>query len=209
MKSKKIKALMLITLLCAFTLSGCHRNEEYAVKGSDGFFADGTIPADAKIYPIIDDIFPMKVTGDAQDDIKPDDIWVINHYVDLFCSFDDTEGDGIKADEIGKFLTSYTVDAIIKENEAAGSHHKIVGVQVLQIEAHDVDSVEVLYWKRGVSHGNDGNKISLDTVSALFFKRATDGQWYEDGIAHVLTEVTGAFTCVRDISTGGISIVKT
>ena len=206
MNIKRHIALFLSVICCITVLSGCgHKDSGYDIKDDGKYLAGGTIPESSKVYPVIDENMTMSVTNNSDNSIGYDDIWIINHYVDLFCSFDDTEGDGVKTDEISKFLTSYTVDEIMQNNEDAGSHHKLVGVQVLQIDVKDADNVEAAYWERTSSDSDDADL--QDTVAVLFFKRSADGQWYENGIAHCLTDTAGSFKCVRDDISGQLSIV--
>lgn len=205
--SKRLSAAVcVVAFIC--TLGGCTKGEtQYDIKADDTYLAGGTIPASSKIFGIIDDSFPMSITNN-NDNLSHEDIWTINHYVDLFSSFDDTEGNGVKEDEIRAFLTSYTVDEVIKANNDAGSHHKIVGVQVLQIDVLDENNVEVAFWERGLANTGTDTETSQDFIDVLFFVRADDGKWYENGISHVVSGDTGSFKCVRDDISGKLSIVN-
>lgn len=220
---KSIAILMVIFMAVTILLSGCKPKLPEVVTESEPpdvtvstspsaevFLAGGTIPASAKIYPIVDETFPMSIVNSTDYEFTDEDIWTLTHYIDVFASFDDMAGEGPLKDEADKFLTSITSDEIIEVNTAAGDDNKkLVGVQILQINAEALDDVQVISLNRYVSGPEFSADTSKDTVGVLRFKKTIDGSWIQTGIAHVKTDKTGTFAAIVDDITGQLSLVST
>ena len=119
MKFKNIKSfaiLMAIIMAVMILFSGCQKNlpaiSDTSPSSNDTtepadttsptapspsaevFLAGGTIPASAKIYPIVDETFPMSIVNSTDYEFTDEDIWTLTYYVDVFASFDDMAGQG-------------------------------------------------------------------------------------------------------------------
>lgn len=174
------------------------------IKNED-FFAQGSIPASAKLFPIVDDTFAMSVIDG--NGLSPEDIWTITHYVDLFASLDNTLSNSYDPSSV-TFLTTTTLDKIESNNQENQNQYYVNGVQILSIYAESDSRVEAIYLSRLDGSSNDLPSGSYDVIASLFFKKV-NGSWYEDGIGHYITGPTGSFVYTKDPITGQLTVTPT
>ena len=208
MKRKKILLLILAVSLviggAVFWLYQREVKSEVEIKNGD-FFAQGSIPASAKLFPIVDDTFAMSVIDG--DGLSSEDIWTITHYVDLFASLDNTLSNSYDPSEV-TFLTTTTLDKIESINQENQNQYYVNGVQILSIYAESDSRVEAIYLSRLDGSSNDLPSGSYDVVASVFFKKV-NGNWYEDGIGHYITGPTGSFSYTKDPITGQLTVTPT
>lgn len=194
--------ILIIGIIAAPFVANSVREREIETK-TDGYLAQGTIPADAKLYPVLDEAVPM-LTMDEDGFLSKEDIWTLTRYTDLFASLDDANGNGYDADNFG-FLTTTTVDAIEQKSRENENSYSVEGTQVLSIYVDDKDHVEVIYMSRLTGSSAELEHGTYDVLASLFFKRVNNS-WYEDGIGHYITAPTGDYTYDRDSITGQITV---
>lgn len=198
-----IGAIVLVLCVAVGIYFAMQRSGGIEVKDT-GFLAGGTIPSDAKIYPIMDENIPMQVTGNSNEDLSAEDIWTLTHYVDLFASLDDKAGTHYDPEQV-TFLSSTTLEDVLANNEAAGDEYAITSVQVLALDYLGDNRVEATYTVEMTGYADgleDGDYIA---VAGLFFKRV-NGNWYEDGIASYCFEEQGTISIDVDSVTGQITV---
>jgi len=194
--------ILIISIVAAPFIANSVKEQQIESK-SEGYLAQGTIPADAKLYPILDEEVPM-LTLDEDGHLSQEDIWTLTRYTDLFASLDDANGNGYDADNFG-FLTTTTVENIEKTSRENENSYRVDGTQVLSIYVDDKDHVEVIYLSRLTGSSAELEHGTYDVLASLFFKRVNNS-WYEDGIGHYITAPTGDYTYDRDPITGLITV---
>lgn len=194
--------VLIISIIAAPFIAENVREHEIESK-TEGYLAQGTIPADAKLYPVLDEEIPM-LTLDEEGHLSQEDIWTLTRYTDLFASLDDTNGNGYDADNFG-FLTTTTVKEIEQKNRDNENSYCVDGTQVLSIYVDDGNHVEVIYLSRLTGSSAELEQGTYDVLASLFFKKVNQ-TWYEDGIGHYITAPTGDYTYDRDPITGQITV---
>lgn len=194
--------ILLIGMIAAPFVADSIKDRELEPK-TEGYLAQGTIPADAKLYPVLDEEVPM-LTMDENGYLSQEDIWTLTRCTDLFASLDDSNGNGYNADNFS-FLTTTSVEAIEESNKENKNSYSVDGTQVLSIYVDDKDHVEVIYLSRLTGSSAELEHGTYDVLASLFFKRVNN-VWYEDGIGHYITAPTGDYTYDRDSITGQITV---
>lgn len=201
-----ILALVIVVAVGAIVLWLYQREVrlDMEIKSGD-FLAQGSIPASAKLFPIVDETTQMTVIDG--DGLSKEDIWTITHYVDLFASLDNTLSENYDPSGM-TFLTTTTPDKIESTNKENQNQYYVNGVQILSIYAESDSRVEAIYLSRLDGSSNELPSGSYDVIASLFFKKV-NGNWYEDGIGHYITGPTGSFNYTKDPITGQLSVTPT
>lgn len=207
-KSQKKKVIIAGAVILALCVAvgiyfGMRHSTGIEVKDT-GFLAAGTIPADAKIYPIMDEETPMMVTGNQDEEVTDDDIWTITHYVDLFASLDDKAGTHYDPEQV-TFLSSTSLENVLANNEEAGDEYAVKSVQILALDVLEDERVETTYVEQLTGYSDGIEQGDYIAVAGLFFKNV-NGNWYEDGIAHYCFEREGDISIDVDSMTGQIVV---
>ena len=213
MKARKLTRQQIILIaLAAVAVAACiiaaffwhSKNDgDVDVKGA-GYLAGGTIPADAKVYPIVSEDMPMIVSGNDGGVLTDKDIWTITHYVDLFASLDDKAGAHYDPDKV-TFLSTRGLKEVLSNNETAGDLYAVSSVQILAIDVEEENRVQVAYVVQMSGYSNDVAEGDYIAVAGLFFRRV-NGNWYEDGIGHYVFEPDGTISIDIDHLTGTITV---
>lgn len=192
-----------LACIAAALLLHVRNNGDIDIKGTE-YLAGGTIPADAKVYPIMAEDMPMIVSGNSDGTLSAEDIWTITHYVDLFVSLDDKAGASYDPEKV-TFLTTRTLDEVLRNNENAGDNYAVKSAQILAIDVEEENRVQVAYVEQLTGSSNEVSKGDYIAVAGLFFKRV-NGNWYEDGIGHYVFEKDGVISIDVDNLTGAITV---
>ena len=179
----------------------------FEIKSDGGYLAGETIPSGAKIYPIVDEGLPMSL-DDVNGFLTDEDIFTLTKYVDLWCSSNDSRGDGFLEEDVSKFTNSTRIQEIkdaIKNNDL---DYKVEGTQILTMSVDMNHLVEVPYILK-LSGKNDTEGYpegTYEAIHALQFKKV-NGNWYECGVAFIAFGEAGAFDYQRDEITGLYTII--
>lgn len=204
--NKRILAVALCVAALMSVCSACKKENDIDIK-SDDFIAGGTIPASAKVYPIVDEELEMTLS-DSRGLLTKDDIWTLTHYVDLWASGNDTRENGFKKDEVSTFTSQAKYNEAVLAYENATYDFKVDGIQILTIGSISDDEVEIPYVVQ-VTGKDESAGISEGTyqlVDALRFKK-TDENWYLSGVTSICMEELGDIVYKRDTITGQYTIV--
>ena len=196
-----IIAILLLGIIAILFLLPTNTND-ITIKNND-YLAGDTIPADAKIYPIMDENMPMVVVNN-DGFLTDEDIKTITRYVDLFASLDDKRGENYNPDEV-KFLTTRGLTEVMDNISAAGNDYEVKSVQILKIDVEDPNRVETAYAVQLSGCANDIPEGDYIAISGLYFKRV-NGNWYEDGIGSYLFEKDGTIEIITDSITGEVKV---
>lgn len=199
-----LTAALCITVFAA--CSGCKKENDINIK-SDDYIAGGTIPASAKVYPIVDEALEMTLS-DARGLLSEDDIWTLTHYVDLWASGNDTRGSGFQKEDVASFTSQAKYNEAVLVYENASYDFKVDGTQILTIGSISDDEVEIPYVVQvsGKDETAGINEGTYQLVDALRFKK-NDGNWYLSGVTSICMEEPGDIIYKRDTITGQYTIV--
>lgn len=203
--ARKITTLC-ICMILAVSLCGCKKNDDSMGIKSGDYLAGGTIPASAKVFPIVYDDISMTIS-DSEGYLNGDDVWSLTHYVDIWCSWDDTRGNGFLADEASEFVSMQRIQSLQESGEEADRDYSIDGVQILSIEVKNDKRVEVDYVVKftGQCPSEGVEEGSYEAIEGLYFEKV-NGKWYEDGIGFALMAKAGEITYEQDEITGVLTI---
>jgi hypothetical protein len=202
MKFKKIFILLLsICVIC----SGCgNKVDEVNVKTNE-MLAGGTIPANAKIFPVTKEDVSMTL-DDKKNYLSESDIWTLTHYVDVWESMHDTRGDGFQKDEAAEFLNSTRLAQIEEILADSNFDYKVDGVQILTMTVQDDEEVEVTYVVTLTGFSPTANEEgTYEAIHALRFQKV-NGNWYEDGVSFMLMARAGTINYIKDDITGEYTV---
>lgn len=205
--SKRVLPLIICAaLLC---MAGCGTNNDIEIKSGE-YLAGGTIPAEAKIYPIVYEDVKMAV-NDENGALSAEDIFTITHYVDVWSTLDDTRGDGFASEQAKEFLTMERIRQLEESMESSEDDYSVDGVQILAIDSIDEAHAVATYVLKLT--GYNSNPLSpgegtYEAVQGLYFERI-DGKWYEDGIAYGFMAEAGTIEYIQDETTGHITVSPT
>lgn len=205
---KTISRIISVLLSAALLVSLTACKKDYGGIGvKDGeYLAGGTIPASAKVFPIVHDDISMTIS-DENDYMNADDVWTLTHYVDVWATCDDTRGDGFLVDEAKEFVSTDRINTLVKETEESGRDYSVNGVQVLSMEVDTDNRVQVVYVVQfdGACPAENVEEGSYEAIEGLYFKKL-NGKWYEDGIGFALMAKAGEIQYEQDDITGVLTI---
>lgn len=193
--------------ILALTLIGRQvLDNDVAIKSGE-YLAGGTIPADAKIYPIVDNNLSMTVV-DSDKQLKSNDVWTLTHYVDIWASWDDTRNGGFKLEDGKEFVSQERIEQLTKDAEGSDRDYAIDGVQILKMQADPDGRVQVVYVVKFTGQCPDEGvkEGTYESIEGLYFQRVGDN-WYEDGIGFLLMAESGTIDYERDNITGEYTII--
>lgn len=202
--SRIISVLLSAALLVSLT--AC-KKDDGGIGVKDGeYLAGGTIPASAKVFPIVHDDISMTIS-DEKNYMNADDVWTLTHYVDVWATCDDTRGDGFLVDEAKEFVSTDRINTLVKETEESGRDYSVNGVQVLSMEVDNDNRVQVVYVVQfdGACPTENVEEGSYEAIEGLYFKKL-NGKWYEDGIGFALMAKAGEIQYEQDDITGVLTI---
>ena len=202
--SRIISVLLSAALLVSLT--AC-KKDGGGIGVKDGeYLAGGTIPASAKVFPIVHDDISMTIS-DENDYMNADDVWTLTHYVDVWATCDDTRGDGFLVDEAKEFVSTDRINTLVKETEESGRDYSVNGVQVLSMEVDNDNRVQVVYVVQfdGACPSENVEEGSYEAIEGLYFKKL-NGKWYEEGIGFALMAKAGEIQYEQDDITGVLTI---
>jgi len=209
MRFKKIIIICLAaTALFLFAVYKNNRNDGLNIK-TGSYLAGGTIPADAKLYPVVDDGLPMAVV-DKDGELTAEDIWEITNHVDVWATWDDTRGDGILLDEAKKFVSMDRIEKLTSNAEKSDRDYSVDAVQILAMEVEEDGRVQVAYIVKftGQCPSEGVKEGTYESIEGLYFKKIKD-KWYEDGIGFLLMAKSGSILYSQDDITGKYTIQPT
>lgn len=198
----------LVLAICAGVFFGFRiggDNGDVNVKTGE-WLAGGTIPADAKLYPIMNEDMKMMVTNNADGVLDDKDIWTLTHDIDLLAALDDVDSPLEDTSEVN-FLTSCSVDEFMENNRIAGDAFRVHTVQIIEMYVREDKCVEVTYAIRISGHSNNVGEGDYIDIGVVKFKEV-NGNWYEDGIGQYYVGEDGSVDILIDDITGKISIVE-
>lgn len=205
---KTISRIISVLLSAALLVSLTACKKDYGGIGvKDGeYLAGGTIPASAKVFPIVHDDISMTIS-DEKNYMNADDVWTLTHYVDVWATCDDTRGDGFLVDEAKEFVSTDRINTLVKETEESGRDYSVNGVQVLSMEVDNDNRVQVVYVVQfdGACPTENVEEGSYEAIEGLYFKKL-NGKWYEDGIGFALMAKAGEIQYEQDDITGVLTI---
>lgn len=209
MRFKKVAALLLATA-ALLSLTACHKNgnEDLNVK-TGSYLAGGTIPEDAKIYPILNDNLSMTVI-DENGELTAEDIWEITNHVDVWATWDDTRGDGAQIDKLQEFVSMDRIETLQTQAQESDRDYSIDAVQILSMQAEENNRVQVAYVVKftGQCPSEGIEEGVYESVEGLYFEKIND-KWYEDGIGFILMAKSGTILYSQDDITGEFTVQPT
>lgn len=167
--------------------------------------AQGTIPAEAKIYPIVDDNLTMEINYEDVDKSifsKKDIAEIVTKQdkYDALC-FNNAAKDYDTSEQ-----SFCSVQSIIENNNAKKSYTVLNGAQILTIDFKSENSAETLTLVK--STGTIGDKEdTYYTIGQIWWEKQ-DGEWRILGSATGFTGAINDWSIARDTVSGQIKVLE-
>lgn len=204
---KYIKLLGVVMCLCILTtaFAGCSKDKDIKIAESE-YLAQGSIPASAKIYPIVDDTLPMLVAYKdeqaQQFTLSEDDVKEITTKIDKFCAACANSGAEDYDDTPLDFITEYGMADIARTIEERGMQGVMDGCQIVTLTGLGKNKAEALVLLTGTLSRDQKQRVNLFYVGL----QKTEGVWYIIGNQTALAGLAEDYKIYRDNSTGKIII---
>lgn len=208
MHLKKIIALSL-AVTALLSLAACKNNGDDLNIKTGSYLAGGTIPANAKIYPIINEDLTMTVI-DENEELTAEDIWEITNHVDVWTTWNDTRGDGVQLDKVKEFASMDRIEMLQTQANESDRDYSVDAVQILYMEVENDGRVQVVYVMKftGECPSEGLGEETYESVEGLYFKKINN-KWYEDGIGALILAKSGTLIYTKDDMTGKYSVEPT
>lgn len=181
---KKTISVLCLIIFCIGILSSCNKdnNPDMEISGAE-YLAQGTIPASAKLYPVVRDDMPMNTVyeGDAQDSVTDEDIATITTYIDKYAALCNNNAAEDYDNSDLPFLSGFMTQSLLDDNEKNEASTILTGCQIITLVFLSGTEAEalVLTNSEGVIGNMDGKSME-GTFTQLTSKSLTkiNDNWY-------------------------------
>lgn len=202
---KKCIALFLVAVLSLSLLAGCGKKNNDINIASGGYLAQGTIPADAKIHPILDENLTMNTIKNGAE-ISEEDVFEIVNIVDKFETITCTN----EENPDGSFLMDMTVESI--RGHGSDVISEFYGSQILDLTFQNAEKGYALVLAKvngKITNNPDGKDYEGDVV--ILWEAGVqkiDGKWFIYYTGDHFVNYADDFIFERDTVNGTINVIQ-